>query len=279
MFTTGFKFFFGLFAAFCAAALLYGYTTGGNHVGPISLGWKGGVGDHIGYGVLVALAATSLTVSLVLVSFRDADAAAQARLQGLAEVLADRPVAASFWPVVAAFGAGATAVGLVLHPMVFVLGLALITLSLIEWTMDAWADRATGDAAVNRELRNRIMAPIEIPVVGALAIGVIVLAASRILLTVSQLEAVAVAGVVSALILVGAWVYVARPGLGRRLMRGLGVVGAILLLVAGVLSAVAGERDFGHHEVDAEHGVDTDHGVDAEHGTESGETDGGDHGG
>lgn len=260
MFTTGFKLFFGLFAAFTSAALVYGYTTGGNHVGPISLGWKGGVGDHIGYGVLVALAAVALTVSLVLVSFRDADATAQARLQGLTEVLAERTVSASFWPVVAAFGAGTTAVGLVLHPMVFVLGLALIFLALVEWTMDAWSDRATGDEAVNRELRNRIMAPIEIPVVGALGIGVVVLAASRILLTVSKLEAVWVAGVVSAVILAGAWVYVSRPGLGRRLVRLLGPVAALLLLVGGVLSAVAGERDFVHHEVDT-HG---------EHGEESG---------
>ncbi len=265
MFTTGFKFFFGLSAAFCTAALVYGYTTGGNHVGPLSLGWKGGVGDHIGYGLLVALAAASLTISLVLVSFRDADAAAQARLQGLAEVMNDLPVAASFWPVVASFGVGAAALGLVLHPAVFVLGLALIVLSLVEWTMDAWADRATGDTSANRELRNRIMAPIEIPVVGALAVGVVVLAASRILLTVSQLEAVTVAGVVSALILGGAWLYVARPGIGRRLVRVGGVVAALLLLAGGVLAAVAGERDFHHH--------------DETHHEESGEPAGGDHGG
>ena len=257
MFTTGFKFFFGLFAAFCAAALVYGYTTGGNHVGPISLGWKGGVGDHIGYGVLVALAGVSLTVSLVLVSFRDADASAQARLQNLAEVLTGQPVAASFWPVVAAFGLGAAAVGLVLHPMVFVLGLALILLSLVEWTMDAWSDRATGDTAINRELRNRIMAPIEIPVVGTLGVAVIVLAASRILLNVSKLEAVWVAGVVSTVILVGAWLYTSRPGLGRRLVRILGPVAALLLVVGGVLAAVAGEREFVHHEV--EHHTDDTH--------------------
>ena len=257
MFTTGFKFFFGLFVAFTGAALVYGYTTGGNHVGPISLGWKGGVGDHIGYGVLVGLAAVSLTVSLVLVSFRDADAAAQAHLQNVAEVLTDQPVAASFWPVVAAFGVGAAAVGLVLHPMVFVLGLALIFLSLIEWTMDGWSDRATGDAAINRELRNRIMAPIEIPVVGTLGVAVIVLAASRILLNVSKLEAVWVAGVVSALILIGAWVYTNRPGLGRRLVRILGPVAALLLVVGGVLAAVAGEREFVHHDV--EHQSDDTH--------------------
>ncbi len=265
MFTTGFKFFFGLSSAFTAAALVYGYTTGGNHVGPLSLGWKGGVGDHIGYGVLVALAAVSLTVSLVLVSFRDADAIAQARLQGAAEVLTDQTVTGGFWPVVASFGVGAAAVGLVLHPMVFVLGLALITLSMVEWTMDAWADRATGDATANRELRNRIMAPIEIPIVGALAVGVIVLAASRILLSVSQLEAVAVAAVVAALILVGALIHANRPGLGRRLVRVLGTVAALLLLVGGVLAAVAGERDFGRR------GVETHE--------ESGESTGGEQGG
>lgn len=248
MFTTGFKFFFGLFAVFTLAAVVYGYTTGGDVVGPISLGWKGGVGDHIGYGVLVALSTAALAVSLVLVSFRDADAEAQAHLLGVDEVATDQPVTGGIWPVVASFGAGAAVVGLALHPMVFVLGLALVGLSLIEWTMDAWADRATGDRAANRELRNRIMTPIEIPIIGALSIGVIVLAASRILLSVSPMGAVVVAGVVAVLILAGAVVYANRPGLGRRMVRVAGVLGALALLLGGVLAAAVGERDFEHHE-------------------------------
>lgn len=73
MFTTGFKFFFGLFLAFLSSAVLYGYTSGGNHVGPISLGWKGGVGDHTGYGILLALAAVTLAISLLLIILRDLD--------------------------------------------------------------------------------------------------------------------------------------------------------------------------------------------------------------
>ena len=268
MFTTGFKLFFGMFAAFAAAAVVYGYATGGDVVGPISLGWKGGVGDHIGYGVLVALSAASLAVSLVLVSFRDADADAQAALLGVEEVAADRAVTGGLWPVVASFGAGATVLGLVLHPLVFMLGLALLVLALVEWTMDAWADRATGDPAANRELRNRIMTPIEIPVVGALSIGVVVLAASRILLSVSKLGAVVVAGVVSALILAGAVVYVNRPGLGRQMVRVLGPLSALALLLGGVLAAVVGERDFEHH------GPETHE----ESSEESSEPAGGDHG-
>ncbi len=250
MFTTGFKLFFGLFGAFVVAALIYGYSTGGDSVGPLSLGWKGAVGDHIGYGLLLALATASLMISGVLVSYRDADADAQARVQNLAEVPTDSTVTASFWPVSASFGVGAAVLGLVLHPLVFILGLALVVLSLIEWTIDAWADRATGDTEANRALRNRIMAPLEIPIFGALAIGVVVIAASRILLNVSQLQAVTVAGVVSALILAGAWLYVARPGQSRRLVRVLGAVAALGLLVGGVLAAVAGERDFEHHHSD-----------------------------
>lgn len=275
MFTTGFKFFFGMFAILTAAAVVYGYSSGGGHVGPISLGWKGGVGDHIGYGILVALAGASLLASLLLVALRDADPEAQADLLEIAEPPAEAPVAGSFWPVVASFGVGATALGLVLHPAVFVLGLALLFLSLVEWTMDAWAHRATGDSAANRELRNRIMAPIEVPVVGALAIGIVVLAASRILLTVSQLGAVVVAGVVSALILAGAIAYVRYPGMGRRLVGGLGVAAALLLLVGGVLAAVAGERDFGHHEAETGHDEGVNEGEPAK--TEDGEG-GQDHG-
>lgn len=258
MFTAGFKLFFGLFAALAAAALVYGYASGGNHVGPLSLGWKGGVGDHIGYGVLLILAVAALAIGLVLVSFRDADAAAQADLQGVDELPATQSVTAGWWPTVAAFGAGAAVVGLVLHPAVFGLGLAVTALALVEWTMDAWADRATGDRAANRALRNRVMLPIEIPVIGALAIGVTVLAASRILLTVSALGAVWVAGVISTLILVGAAVYAARPGMGRRLVAGLGVVAALALLVGGVLAAVRGEREFPSHETDG-HGPSAEH--------------------
>ncbi len=248
MLTPGFKLFFGMFAAFTAAALVYGYASGGSHVGPISLGWKGGVGDHIGYGVLVSLAAASLAVSLVLVAFRDADSEAQAALSGADGISPNPAVASGFWPVAAAFGAGTAAVGLVLHPLVFGLGLVMVVLALVEWTMDAWADRATGDPAANRELRNRVMAPVEIPIVGALAVGVVVLAASRILIAVSALWAVVVAGVVSTLILAGAFVYATRPGQARKLIAGLGVVAALGLVVGGVLAAVTGERDFPHHE-------------------------------
>ena len=53
MLTTGSKFFFavGIVALVAAAAL--GWTTDGNGLGPLSAGYKGSVGDHLGYAILV----------------------------------------------------------------------------------------------------------------------------------------------------------------------------------------------------------------------------------
>ena len=58
-------------------------------------------------------------------------------------------------------------IGLVTHAAIFVIGLILAGVVIFEWMISAWADRATGDAAANRALRNRIMYPVEIPVLGA----------------------------------------------------------------------------------------------------------------
>ncbi len=68
MLTTGFKYYFGLSMALAFTAIVYGYVSGGGNVGPVSLGWKGGVGDHIGYTLLVGLATVTGLAGLVLVA-------------------------------------------------------------------------------------------------------------------------------------------------------------------------------------------------------------------
>lgn len=262
MFTTGFKFFFGIGVALVTAAALYGYTTGGNHVGPISLGWKGGVGEHVGYGLLVGLGLTAMGLALTLIFFRDADPADQADYMGVDAIEPTQPVTGSHWPIVGAFGAGTIALGLVLNSAVFVLGLVICAVVAVEWMMDAWADRATGDPEANRALRNRIMAPLEIPVAGAAAAGLIVLAISRIFLNTTKLGAVIVAGIVAVIITaIGALGSSGfRPN--RNLVSGLAVVAGVTLLGWGVVAAVDGEREFEEHEVHGE-------GHDEEHGEES----------
>ena len=247
MLTTGFKLYFGMaFGAF-VAAVTFGYTTGGNNTGPISLGWKGSVGNHTGYLILVGIAAVFGFLGISLVAFRDADPRAAAELLGVDQVPAQRPTSPSYWPLVAMFGVAAVLLGLVLSSAVFVLGLGILAVVAIEWAMQAWADRATGDPVANRELRNRVMQPIEVPVLAAIGILAVPLGASRVMLSTSKMGAVWVAGIVSIIVLGLAVLVALRPRLSKNVVAGIVLVGGLAFVAAGIASAAIGERDF-HHE-------------------------------
>ena len=257
MFTTGFKFFFGLAIALMGAAVAVGYATGGGHVGPITWGWKGGVGDHVSYIVLMGLGVVAMAISFVIVAFRDADPAAQAHYLGVDSIVPTAQVSASPWPVVGAFGAAPMVLGLAISAVVFVVGLVVCVLVAFEWTMAAWADRATGDATANRELRDRIMAPIEIPVAGLAIVSVMVLAASRIFLNVSKNGAVFWAGAIAIIIFGLGILYAAKPKMNKNVLAGLVLATGVAVIAGGIVAAVDGEREFEHH---GEHGED--HGED-----------------
>lgn len=257
MFTTGFKFFFGLAVALMGAAVIVGYATGGGHVGPLTWGWKGGVGDHVSYIVLMGLGVVAMAISFVIVAFRDADPAAQAHYLGVDSIVPTDQVTGSLWPVVGAFGAAVALLGLALSSVIFVVGLVVCVLVAFEWMMDAWADRATGDATANRELRDRIMAPIEIPVAGMAVVAVMVLAASRIFLNASKNGAVFWAGAIAVVVFGLGILFAAKPRMNRNVLAGLMLATGVAVITGGILAAVDGEREFEHH---GEHGED--HGED-----------------
>jgi hypothetical protein len=248
MLTTGFKLFFGFFLAAVTAAVLFGYTSGGNHLGPITAGYKGAVGNQVGYTILLSAGLLALTLAVVTISFRDADATAQAQLLGVDTVPAQRPVGASYWPMAAALAVGAIVIGLVLSSAIFVAGLILLGVVVFEWMIQAWADRATGDADANRAIRNRVMAPVEVPVLAFAAVATVILCLSRVLLAVSKDEAVYVAIGVATLIMLSAIAISLRPKITRNmvaaavLLFGLGIIGA------GIASAAVGQRDIHHEE-------------------------------
>ncbi len=275
MFTPGFKLFFGFFGAAVAAAAVYGVASGSGGdteyfavlnvetwVGVLSLGYKGGIGDHVGYVVLMGFALLSALVAVFLVAFRDADAESVGELMDdgqTPETQAD--LEANYWPAVAAFGGGAMIVGLVTHATIFVIGLVIMGAAIFEWMLTAWSDRATADPVVNRNLRNRIMRPIEYPVTAALGVAVLVLALSRVLLTVSEFSAVIVAGVVATVIFFIAVVFAVVPKISRSIIAGTVAVICVGVLVAGVITAAMGSRDFHHEAPASEHGEPaSDHG-------------------
>ena len=266
MFKSGSKFLFGLAALGFVSAILYGIATSDqgpidSFLGPITLGYKGGVGDHVGYTILISLSFLALFLGVFLSSLRDADPDAEAQLVGLETVPdAPTPTTANYWPVVAGFSAAALVIGLAVRPAMFAVGMVGLTICVVEWAARAWADRATGDPAVNDAIRNRFMYPVEIPGLAVLGIGGMVLAVSRILLALPKIGSYLVFGLVPAIVLGLGYLVIAKPKLSQSAIAAMLLVGGIAILGGGVAAAVAGEREHGG-EHEEEHGGEGEEGL------------------
>ena len=257
MLTAGFKLFFGIGALAAVGTIIYGVATGdpagADYVGVvdrdawkgvISLGWQGGIGEHTGFIVLFFAALVSGGLGCMLVAFRDADAESVGELAPTGETPpSTAPSEPSYWPPLSAFAVAVTVIGLVTHAAIFVIGLILAGTVAFEWMITAWADRATGDAAANRALRNRLMNPIEIPVLGAAGVAILVVGGSRVLLAVSEFSAVWIAAGVSAAILLVAMLFAAKPHIGKSVITAVLACAAVAVVAAGIVATAAGSYD------------------------------------
>ena len=225
------RYFAGRIALAVAAATVIGVLTGMDGTGhvvmyaTIVLGTAGGA--------FALLAALALTVG-------DGDSPDRAHSHTF------RPVPAH-WPIMAAVGMGLLMVGLTTDAILSIAGIALLVISAVEWTMSTWAEHLSADAAANAVERARLLRPFEISLYGALAIAVPVVLASRVLLASSRAGASWVAIAISAVILSFAFVIYAKPQLRRSIVATTLVLGGVALIVAGIASAVIGERDFHPH--------------------------------
>ncbi len=235
MFTTGSKLFFGYAALALTSALVF--AIGSEHES-----WLFAVF------VLVSLAATTAFLGVIVVVFRDGavetgavEAVSAADAEGAA---GGTGVAPTPWPLVVAFGFGLIAVGVVTDSRYFVGGIIVLVAAIIEWMVAAWADRASADPEYNRSLRARFLHPIEFPLAGLLVAGLVIYGFSRVMLAISRNGSfIAFTGI--GVLVLGAGVLVAlRPQLGRRVVSSILALGAAGLLVAGIVSAVNGERNF-----------------------------------
>lgn len=251
MFTWGPKYLIAISFASLIGAVVFGLATGGDPIGVVTAGYKGGVGDHTGYAILLGLFVATQTFGWVLVATRDGDAEAMAARAGAEVVPAvTPPTDVSFWGVMMAFGVAAIIVGLAVSQVFFYLGLVVLFVAGLQWLVQAWSDRASGDPEVNRIIRNRLVGPFEIPVMALLAFAVVAVAMSRVFIAVSAIGAV-VAGTVVATLIFGGAVVLTRIDAKPALLRGVLLFGGVAVLAAGIVSAAAGERDFHHGE---EHG-------------------------
>jgi len=265
MITTGSKTFFGLGFAALFLALVYGVITNGVGaggavagisgngavdalLGPLTIGYKGGVGEHIGYAMLLGFALANIGFGTATSYFRDADAEALAQLGGTDTppiVLGPGPNA---WPFVTAVGAGIVVLGLATSSVLFVIGVIMIVVAGVEWTIAAWADAASGDPEVNRIIRSRLMLPLEAVGGSLLLIGFVIFSVSRAFIAFPGMAAVWIALVMGGVVFGGALVIGSRPHLKRSLVLGILVATAVGTLAVGIIGGVKGAPHHGEGE-------------------------------
>ena len=260
MFTPGFKYFFGLAFLGLIGAFVYGLSsgdvTGPDYfgfvdrqavIGLISLGWKGNVGAGLGFFVLLFFAGSAAFIGSTVVAFRDADVESVGQLDGGSSIPpAQRPTTPNWWPAASAVGVGVLLIGLVLDTKAFwIIGLIVLAVVAVEWSLTAWSERSTASTKTNAVLRDRVMAPFEVPLLAAAGGAVIALSISRILLWIPGTGAVAIASVFAAAIFLVAILAAARPQLGRNAIGGLVAILAIGIITLGILGTFLREE---HHE-------------------------------
>lgn len=266
MLTRGAKLFFGLAAASFLGAILYGVITNGLGnggvvevitgkgavnalIGPITFGYKGGVGEHVGYTLLMAFAISSVGMAIASLSFRDGDPEALAELANSDAVPpVSEPNDLSQWPIVTAFSLTLMTLGLAVGPVMFAIGGGALAISAFEWAIKAWSERATGDPEVNRVIRNRLMLPLELPVAGLALGAIVVYCFSRILLSASKDGALIIAIIIGLVIFTMAVVIGTRPQIRRAVVVAAVVFGAIAVVAIGLVGAIRGEHPAEHEE-------------------------------
>jgi hypothetical protein len=254
MFTTGSKFLFGISVGALAAWLVYGVTTGSWPmliVYLLDLFSTSAPTQPVGVGaeVLFWLMLVAAFLGGIVVYTRDNEPLPWKEPLPLAHRRRSTTSPAA-WPVLAAFGAGLVTIGLVSNAWLTVLGALVMLGMLVEWTVQAWSDRASDDPAYNASIRGRLMHPLEFPILAVAVVGFVVFFFSRIMLAIPKLSAVWLFIGVSTVVLAVAVFFGYRKTHSRQMTAGALVLGALAVLGFGVVGIAQGQREFEKEEVE-----------------------------
>jgi hypothetical protein len=223
MITPGSKYFLGLTGLGLVSAVLYCFLVNPSDLGAYAL-----------FGLFIS--AALIAGFSMFTRDGDVDTVAEA-VEANTEATAP-----SFWPIVFALGGALTLLGVATNEIVFVLGLAVLVGGAVEWVIDDWAEKASADSEFNSFVRHRAIGAFDYPGIAAVVLGVIAFLFSRIMLTVSKDEASIIFIIVSALIFATGFLLSAKPALRGKSTAIIAVVGVLVLAVAGITSALNGER-------------------------------------
>ncbi|WP_040495920.1 hypothetical protein [Ilumatobacter nonamiensis] len=232
MFTTGTKFLIGASVVSLLATLIYG------------------IGQD---GVLGTVGLASATVGLIFLTsvnaiLRDSNVFLDDEAPVESTAAAQPAPGASVWPLVFALGTVVVAVGLITYQPVVVIGLIALVVAGGEWAVQAWSERASSSGEHNAEVRSRVSNPLEYPVGGAVAVGIIIYSFSRVMLWLSKTNTVIAFGALAAVVVVVAFALARRPKLNAGAVGGGMAIGVVALVAAGAVTGADGERDIPEFE-------------------------------
>ena len=232
MFTTGSK----LFVGGALLALIGTFIYAAAHGGPL--------------GVIGLVSAVLAMTFLAGINFwvRDSNVSSM-DTPGIARSAAAQPAPAnSMWPLIGGAGAAVLALGFVVGKAITWLGIIILLVTIFEWMVQSWSERASADPVYNNGIRKRLLNPIEFPVLGAVGLGMIIFSFSRIVIRLPETgRLVAFGGLATVVLLFGA-LLAAKRSFGRALVTALCAVGLVGVVGAGVASAVAGHDKIPKHE-------------------------------
>jgi hypothetical protein len=233
MFTTGSKLFLGATVLSLVGTLIYAGTSNA-----AALGTLGMVSATI---VLAFLAGINFWV-------RDGNISA-------ADVAAESTPAAhgaptrSMWPLIAGLGAAMVPIGLIVGRAITWIAVIVLMIATVEWMVQAWSEGASSDPVYNAGVRKRILHPMELPVLGAVGLGLIIFSFSRIMLRLPKAGGPIVFGGIAAAVLLFGALFATKRNIARSLVATLCAIGAVGIIGAGVASAIAGPRHIDRHEI------------------------------
>lgn len=232
MFTTGSKILIGSSVLATVAAIVYGISQG----------------EAIGIVGLISAAIALALLAGFNVWARDSNLSATDTTAIETSEAAIEPPGASIWPM--AFGVGATTVllGLVTQQSIFTIGVVILIAAGAQWMVQAWAESASSDREVNADVRDRVANPLEYPLLGAVAVGIIAFAFSRIMLWLSKTNTVYAFVILATLIALIAFFFAFRPSVKRGAISAVLGLGAVAIVASGTAAGVDGERDIHVHE-------------------------------
>lgn len=252
--TPGFKLFGGIAAVAFVGAFVF--AIGGNFansdqglidsvVGPLTLGWKGGVGSQLGYSLLLGTAVGSGAVAGMILAFRDADPEAQAQVTHVeARPLTAIPHGSSYAPVAVALAGVGLLIGLAANTPLALASAFVLAATAMVWTTRAWANRLTDDDATNSAMYERLMEPWRVPVMSVVIVGVVVLGVSRLLLATTKTGSVVVFSLIAIAFFLITAVIASRPRMPRNALALLILITVLIVLGSAIAGLVAGQREF-----------------------------------